>query len=293
MPFGRIIVPVFDVRLLEFKLDRALSVADRFHSRIDVIFVHAATDPSSVEGDPILNDKVLEMAEENWDRERPSADAVAALVNKWAVERGVRSMGSKLDGMKHGGAPSCRVEVLTNEGPSNLVRHARATDLIVIGQPDRRTTQQERELNKVVLMTSGRAILIVPAQAQTSRDILDHSILAWDGGLQVSRTVGLAMPLLEACSQVTVFRCVASEEVAAHEDEIVDYLRCNGITARCKIVTHDPSRVASSLLTYAQETGATLICMGAYSNSRALEILIGGNTQYAYHNSAVPILISA
>ena len=288
MPFGRIIVPVYDGRLLELKLDRALSVAARFRSKIDVIFVHEAVDPTTVESDPILDDKVLEMAAENWDKERPSADAVGALVARWATANGVSSPGVKAED-----ASSCFVDVLTDQGPSSLERHARTADLIVVGQPDRTTTHQERQLNKFVLMMSGRPILVVPTKAQSSKTIFDHVILAWDGGLQVSRTVALAIPLLETCTQVTVFRCIASEQTPSHEGDILDYLRCNGIAARSKIETHDPSRVGSTLLAYAQEANATLICMGAYSNPRTMEILIGGNTQYVYHHSAVPILISA
>ena len=287
MPFGRILVPVYDARLLELKLAHALQVAVRFRSKIQVIFVHEAIDPTTVESDPILNDKALEMAEENWDRERPSADAVAALVSKWAADKGVRSRGTEADD-----ARSCYVGVLTNQGASSLEGQARASDLIVIGQPDRGTTHQEQQLNKTLLMMSGRPILIVPVKAQTSQSMFDHAILAWDGGLQISRTVGLTMPLLESSAQVTVFRSMEPGQSASVEEEVLECLRCNGISARSKIETHGSSRIASSLLAHAQETTATLICMGAYSNPRTMEILIGGNTQHIYHHSAFPVLIS-
>ena len=42
MPFGRIIVPAYDVRPLELELDRALPVAAGFHSRTDCLLRHEA-----------------------------------------------------------------------------------------------------------------------------------------------------------------------------------------------------------------------------------------------------------
>ena len=285
MTLGRILIPVCDVRLLEPKLDRALDVAARFRPRIDVVFVHRVTDPATVEGDSILNDKVLETAEENWDRETPSADAVTSLVDQWATRKGIG---------QHGASPTCRVSMLSGQDPSALTGQSRTADLIVIGQPGDGMTGRERELNRSLLMNSGRPVLVVPADPEAARAMFDHAVLAWDGGLQVSRTVGLALPLLQACARVSVFSQTQPGAVSPPDGrEILDYLSCNGIAAGFICGSHASSRVASTLLHHIEDEKATSVFMGAYSNARSLEILIGGNTQHIYHHCKVAIVLSA
>ena len=285
MTFGRILVPICNVRLLDLKLDRALDVAARFNSRIDVVFVHRFTDPTTVDGDSILDDKVLEMAEQNWDRETPASDAVTSLVEQWAKRRGIDH---------HGASPTCHVSMLSEHDPSALARQTRTADLILIGQPGAGMTGQEKDLNKSLLMMSGRPVLVVPSDATAARSSFDHVVLAWDGGLQVSRTVGLVMPLLQACARVSVFSQIEPGASSPPDGrEILDYLGCNGITAKFACETYASSRVASALLHYIDEEKATLVCMGAYSNARSLEILIGGNTQHMYHHCKVAIVLSA
>jgi nucleotide-binding universal stress UspA family protein len=70
------------------------------------------------------------------------------------------------------------------------------------------------------------------------------------------------------------------------------YLECNGVVATSAIEDHASRRIGSVLLDAADRHGATLICMGAYENPRAMQLIIGGNTRHVYSRSRVPVLLS-
>jgi nucleotide-binding universal stress UspA family protein len=117
-------------------------------------------------------------------------------------------------------------------------------------------------------------------------------LVAWDGGSQASRTVGLAMPILADAQQVTVYTSGDPEEARSRHELVRPYFVCNGIMAKFVIEDHASRRIGRALLEAADRNGATLICMGAYENPRAIQLIIGGNTRHVYSWSRVPILLS-
>src|SRR5277367_856775 len=83
---GRIIVPVNGTRRLESKLDNAIALAGHFGSRIDVLFLHGAVDPQSIEYNPAL-DSGWDAAEIQWSEEGPALSNVMNLVEGWSKAR--------------------------------------------------------------------------------------------------------------------------------------------------------------------------------------------------------------
>jgi nucleotide-binding universal stress UspA family protein len=125
--------------------------------------------------------------------------------------------------------------------------------------------------------------------------MLEHILLAWDGSLEVSRTIALAMPMLQVAAKLSVCTWIATADTALRPetDPILSYLRYNDVVSELSVEESGSSRIGGSLLTWARKEKATLICMGAYSQPRAVQVLIGGNTQHVYHHSPIPILLSA
>jgi nucleotide-binding universal stress UspA family protein len=287
MPVGRIIVPVSSTRLLESKLDHTLALARRFGSRIDILFVHSAVDPLSVERNPPL-DAAWGMAEIEWSREATPLVDVMAHLDVWL----------KANSISHGGAAadpagtSVEFLELRGEDPHLLDHHARTADLIVIGQPGPAGTPTEPAINKLAVVDSGRAVLVVPNAAPPAANMLAHVLIAWDGGLRASRSVALGMPIFTVSERVTIFTVGDANEAWSRQHLMLEYFARNGITAHAQGEDHDSTRIGGVLVDSAERWGVSLICMGAYERARTAELIFGGNTWRVYTNSRVPVLLA-
>jgi nucleotide-binding universal stress UspA family protein len=280
-------VPVSGTRLLESKLDHALALARRFGSRIDVVFVHNAVDPLTVERNPPL-DAGWGMAEIEWSREATPLVDVMGRLDVWL----------KANGISHGGAAAdlARVSLefleLRGDDAHLLDHHARTADLIVIGQPGPGSAPTEPAINKLAVLESGRAVLVVPNAAPPAANMLAHVLIAWDGGLRASRSVALGMPILAVSERVTVFTVGDPNEVRSRQHLMLEYFARNGITAHAQGEDHDSNRVGGMLVDSVGRWGVSLICMGAYERARTTELIFGGNTWRVYTNSRVPVLLA-
>jgi nucleotide-binding universal stress UspA family protein len=171
--------------------------------------------------------------------------------------------------------------------------HGRTSDLIVIGQPGRGMAPLEAEINKLSVTESGRMVLVTPNESPPTENILTHVLVAWDGGAQASTIVGLAMPILSTAQRATVYTSGNPVAFESQHALVRDYLGCNGVTAEFVIDDHPPGRIGGILLDTAKSRDVSLICMGAYERWRTAELIIGGNTQYVYTRSRLPVLLSA
>jgi nucleotide-binding universal stress UspA family protein len=285
---GRIIVPVSGTRRLESKLDHAFALAGHFGSRIDVLFLHGAVDPQSIEYNPVLETD-WDAAEIQWAEEGPALSNVMTGVDRWSkATEGMR------DSATAGGSRANVTFIeIRGDHAQALQNHGRTSDLIVIGQPQRGMGLMEREIAKLSVMESGRLVLVTPNDPPPVENILTHVLIAWDGGAQVSATVGLSMPIIGIAQRMTVYTAENSTTPKAEHALLKDYLGCNGITADFMIDDHASDRIGGAMLEAAKSRGVSLICMGAYERSRTAEILIGGNTRHVYTRSRLPILLSA
>jgi nucleotide-binding universal stress UspA family protein len=279
---GRIIVPVNGTRLLESKLDHAFALAGHFGSRIDVLFLHGAVDPQSIEFNPVL-EADWDAAEIRWSEEGPALSNAMTLVERW----------SKAKEGAHGGRANVEFVEVRGDYAQALQDHGRTSDLIVIGQPEPSMGLMEREINKLSVVESGRMALVTPNDPPPAENILAHVLIAWDGKAQVSAMVGLAMPIIGIAQRMTVYTAQNSTTPKAEHALLKDYLACNGITAEFMIDDHASDRIGKAMLETAESRGVSLICMGAYERSRTAEILIGGNTRHVYTKSRLPVLMSA
>ena len=157
MPFGRILVPVSDERLLERKLDHALAIATRLGARIDVIFLYATVDISTVDSNPFYGSASFEMSEVRSQGEVSAEEHVKSQLRDWAASR-------KLSGQERGagGDPSYQLIISHNEYPEILEKHCRTSDLVVIRQPSVGISALDADINTLSLLKGGRPVLVIP-----------------------------------------------------------------------------------------------------------------------------------
>jgi nucleotide-binding universal stress UspA family protein len=175
--------------------------------------------------------------------------------------------------------------------------HGRYVDLIVLGQTDPDNTEAAlfQPRAEEVALAVGRPVLAVPYAgrfANCGRRVL----VAWDASRVATRAVNDAMPLLVGAETVTVLSVDPGEDGRAHGDvpgmDIAAHLARHGVKARVESTVSAGIGVGNALLSWAGDTGADLLVMGAYGHTRVRQLLLGGATRTILGSMTVPVLLS-
>lgn len=158
---------------------------------------------------------------------------------------------------------------------SVLTAAARVADLLVMHHPHAGTS--EHTVPAEVAITSACPLLLIPPD-WSSGVPGKHILIAWKASREASRAVREALPLLRRARKVEVVS-VDHHEARQRHDRVEVQLARHGIAARLHCLSADQAHVEDTLLDYARETGADLICMGAYGHSRLREMALGGVTR--------------
>ncbi|SNS54809.1 Nucleotide-binding universal stress protein, UspA family [Noviherbaspirillum humi] len=178
-----------------------------------------------------------------------------------------------------------------------LCLQARYSDLVVIGQddPDESLLGQRADMPAYVVLNAGRPVLIVP-YAGTFNSVGKRIVVAWDGGVQSSRAVSLAMPFLMQAEQVQVALFDAQAETPLDElpgADIGQYFARHGINVEVsRESAGDDIDIGNALLSHLSDFGADLLVMGGYGHSRFREILLGGVTRTVLQAMTAPVLMT-
>ena len=167
--------------------------------------------------------------------------------------------------------------------------HGRLADLICVPQPDREQNLGANTL-KAALFSSGRPVMICPPRDDVPETIGTHVAIGWNGSLEASRAVRMAMPLIEAAEKVTILSAGDSAHTATPE-ELQEYLSHRGIPAG--IERFDPKGVVGAqLLRKCEEIQADMLVMGAYHDSYERETVFGGNSQAVVDTARLPVVMA-
>lgn len=183
-----------------------------------------------------------------------------------------------------------RCHVLISEPTTHLLRHAGASDLVVLTRPHE-TDRPEPTMGISVghvIMAAGRPVLCVPPGAP-QRDFR-KVVVAWRNTREARRAVADALPFLKRADSVAIASIGESSDEML--DDVVLHLERHNVTARVvRRIGHDAT-VARTVLDIAEETGAGLVVAGAYGHSRLREWMFGGVTRELLHTSTLAVLFS-
>jgi len=168
---------------------------------------------------------------------------------------------------------------------------ARFADLVVIGRAPPEA-QFSTEQIATILVGCGRPLLLVPDR---EIETIGRTIaIAWKEKAESARAVMAAKPLLRRAKKVIVISVEehGSDAVActASAERLAAQLAHDGIHAEAHGFT-SPRDAAVSLVNKAKELGADLIVSGAYSHSRARELVFGGFTRALLTDCDLPVLL--
>jgi nucleotide-binding universal stress UspA family protein len=176
-----------------------------------------------------------------------------------------------------------------------LRAYARHADLVIAGQPDPEGDGVPAWFAHDLVMQVGRPVLFVPFAGRFD-DCGAKTLVPWNFSREAARAIYDGLPFLGAARAVDVV--TFDPEKLSRPIEITPppdlraYLARHEVNAR---VTEQPSSgidIGSAILSRAADTGADLIVMGAYSHSRARELILGGATRQLFKSMTVPTLMA-
>jgi len=177
-----------------------------------------------------------------------------------------------------------------HDGPAHdhLLTRARHSDLVVIGR-DKGANGLPPDLLRLLLLESGRPIMVAPARARPS--LTGTVMLCWKEAREPARAATAAMPFLAKAERVVVVTVNGrSWERTDGLADLVHQLGWHRIRAEPRVVSSAGRPVAEVLASTADDLKADLLVMGGYGHRPLREDLFGGCTRSFLEGAAVPVL---
>lgn len=172
---------------------------------------------------------------------------------------------------------------------------ARAADLVIVRQPDRKAGENASPNFEALLFEGGRPVLFLPPDGAIASPI-KRVLVAWDGSREATRAVQDAMPFLKAADTVEIV--VVDPEKLPDMDsplagsDIAANLARHGVHANITAVGRQGRSTSEVIRAQLTATNADLLVMGAYTHNRIREWLVGGVTRDFMERTPVAVLMS-
>jgi nucleotide-binding universal stress UspA family protein len=189
---------------------------------------------------------------------------------------------------EHPSASLCEID----EPITDFVSHfGGVSDLIVVGRPSKANEPSVSTVIGAALFASGRPVLMAPPMIPAA---LDQKVaIGWNRSIQAGRGVASALPFLLQAKAVEIVSVVTGAKQGPSAKELADYLTWHGVGSGVKEIPPEEHRaVGDVLLQTAEDSGAGLLVMGAYSHSRLREMLLGGVTKHILSKANLPVLMA-
>jgi len=177
-----------------------------------------------------------------------------------------------------------------HDGPAHdhLLTRARHSDLVVMGR-DKGTKGLPPDLLRLLLLESGRPILVAPPRARPR--LTGTVMLCWKEAREPARAVTAAMPFLTRADRVVVVTVNGRGwERTDGLAELVHQLGWHRVRAEQRVVNSAGRPVADVLASTAHDLDADLLVMGGYGHRPLREDLFGGCTRSFLESAEVPVL---
>lgn len=171
-----------------------------------------------------------------------------------------------------------------------LIRHARCTDLVMIGQ-ERNETGAAPEVAEPLVLGAGRPVVIVPDVGKFPT-IGTRVLVAWKNGREAARAVNDALPILKRARNVTLLAVSSDGSGADHWDGVVEHLARHGIRADTELMPASSVPLADILLNRAYEGSFDLLVMGAFGTTLHGKMHLGPAAARILREMTLPVLMA-
>ena len=287
MAIKRMLVPLFSGAAEGAALDTAVAVARQFDAHIEGMYVRASPDQAfqfvSSGLDTALYGQVLEKLHEDVARD----DRMA----RGNFEDHMGRSGVVLsDDPATISGPSASWQTVVGDPADLIARHGGAFDLVVTAHPARSSAATARQIVDAAIFNTARPVLLAAGEVDAP---LGRSVLvAWNRGIQGSRALVGALPFLADAERVVILMVTTGAKQGPEPEDIAANLAWHGVAAEVKRLPPDYRPVAEVLTDEAHAIEADLLVMGAYSQSRMRERILGGVTKDILTDADLPVLLA-
>lgn len=286
MTIAKILCPLRGDDRGEGVLEHALAIGRKYNAHIEAVYCQARSRDLLPHTD-MLPGFMLEQIEQSISQSSNSeGERMRQLFGEFAAAKGIEVVDLEKP------VPHDRVTLAfrTEQGRQATVLgvRGRLADLVVVTQPDPSGTLGANTLHSS-LMSTGRPVLMAPP-LPVPEHIGEHVAIGWNGSTEAARAVALSLDIIQRAKKVTALS-IGETPYGASADELVEYLAVRGIACEHRNLP-SAGDVGPALLKAANEAGADLFVMGAYSRSRGQEALFGGATYHIVHRATMPVLMT-
>jgi nucleotide-binding universal stress UspA family protein len=170
-----------------------------------------------------------------------------------------------------------------------MARRGRLADLIVVTRPTAEHEIPPTMTLNAALFETGRPVLVAPPIPAfgMGRKIA----ISWNGSAECARAIGGAMPLIVRADSVVVITAESDRTSASMAPELAKYLAWQGVSAIAEAVVPGGRSIGEALLQACRDDAVDLLVMGAYTNSRLRQLILGGVTKHVLAEAELPVLM--
>jgi nucleotide-binding universal stress UspA family protein len=186
-------------------------------------------------------------------------------------------------------APSASFAAVAGRESEVIAQQARLADLIVVAHPGDTEDVSSSETLHAVLFESARPVLIAPAAPPAS--VGKRVCVGWNGSAESASAVLAALPWLQRAEAVRILWSEEYQRRGPASLDLESYLAAHDVHAERKRFQSANGVVGAGLLAAAYDFGCDLLAMGAYSQSRLRQMILGGVTRHVLERAAIPVMM--
>jgi len=286
MQYRTILVPLSGGDIGRSPLEAAFAVARQFEAHVEVL--HVRPDPRNMipyvgEGmSGALIEEVMGAAEREAGERADSAHHT--------FEEIVTREGVQIRAEPDGPGLSAHWREESGREDESVARFGRTADLVVVSRPVKEAEVPTSTVFEAALFESGQPLLVAPPQPVSI--IGQRVMIAWNGSPEAARAVTHGIPFLRGAEHVHILSVVSWGEGPTSVAGVARRLGWHGIRATVETIDEPVGTVGETVVAEAGRFGADLIVMGAYTQSRLRQMILGGVTRHLLSTASVPLLMA-
>jgi nucleotide-binding universal stress UspA family protein len=283
----RILLPICSQDLPMPALEAGVVVAQRFDAHLEGMHIRTAHAESKGFAKSHLDPKhYTELVDRLQVQEQQDALAIRGAFEEFLATRNLVLSSEPSDNRIATGS----WQEITGD-PSDVVAvHGGAFDLIVLSHPSLASPSPLSSVLDAAIFKAARPVLL--AHKEVSPALGQSIMIAWNRGVQSRRAVAAAMPFLKRADSAIIVNITTGAKQGPEPEEIAETLAWHGVTADVKRLPPNRRSVGEILMEEIREVGADLLVMGAYSQHRLRDRLIGGVTKDILANADFSVLMA-
>jgi nucleotide-binding universal stress UspA family protein len=217
-------------------------------------------------------------------------DEERALAVRRAFDEAVARHDVTVGDASRGGPRTASFAWVSSRDVEQIVFQARLSDMTVVPHPEAGDDFSSFDMLHALLFDSGRPVLVAPRVPPAS--VGTRICLGWNGTAESASAVYVLTPWLRRAQAVRILSAEGYQRRGPAAQDLADFLALHGIRADWVMFPPISGSVGAGLLAAAEEFGADLLAIGAYSHSRWRQMILGGVTRYVLTNARLPVIMN-